>query len=181
MLGVCGATGLWGRKEGDLNAPGQVHEVPRDERGAEAAWLWVTGGDGTLQATAAYPTEGGHELRPLDADTHQLMPVEQRLVTAAALESIHVAALAGRITAAGPITDPHTQTAWWATSAVLDPEEYRPDPVPWLYVAFDGPAACITDGIDEGSVSFYAGLTNRRDRGSVGLHRRAARDHRRTC
>ena len=158
VLGVCGSTGLWGRRD-DANGHGQVHDVPSDENGTEAAWLWVTAGDGNLQATAAYPTKGGHELRPLDADAHQLMPVEQRLVTATPLENIHVAAFAGRVTAAGPITDPHTLTVWWATSAVLDPEEYRPDPLPWLYDAFEGPPACITGGIDWGSLSFFAGVT----------------------
>ena len=160
ILGVCGATGLWGRTrvyQEDEFGPMQVFDVPRDENGAEPAWVWVTAGDGNLQATAAYPTAGGHEIRPLDTDRCQVMPIEQPLITTAPLADVQIAAFAGRITAAGPFTDP--LSVWWATSFHPDPEDYRIDPLPWLHHPLEGSPLRITDGIDGMSMSFYAGIT----------------------
>lgn len=163
VLGVCGSVGLWGRETPEFRGVATemaAYPVPRDERGVEAAWLWVTAGDDQLVATAAYPTPDGHELRVLDLFTRLLIPVERPLVTGAPLDQLHVAGFAGRVTVAGPVSDSGPPpSVWWSTSALLDPAEYRADPVPWLADALEGPPARITDGIDWGSVSFYAGLT----------------------
>lgn len=175
VLGVCGATTLWGRRRSPDGAytsqgweeyvatPTHVYYLPVDESGAEAVWVWVTSADGTLQATVAYPTaDGRHEVRPLDVETFQLMERDQQLVTAAPLAELHVAAFAGRVTVAGPITepaDPSVLTSWWASSAQLDPQQYRYEP-PWHYNEFADPPAQLLDGISWDGMSFYAGLTH---------------------
>ncbi len=169
VMGVCGSIGLWGRETPEFRGVATemaAYPVPLDGRGVEAAWLWVTAGDDQLVATAAYPTADGHELRVLDLFTRQLIPVERRLVSGAPLDDLHVAGFAGRVTVAGPVTNPGSLTVWWSTCAVLDPAEYRPDPVPWLADPLEEPPVQISDGIDWGSLSFYAGLTGD---GLVGL------------
>lgn len=164
VMGVCGSTGLWGRSLDDYwlgkwHGP-RAFEVPLSEEGHKAVWLWVTEADGELQATAAYPVHDGHELRPLDIDTQALMPVEQRLVTSAPLGSLHVAAFAGRVTVAGPITDPAKPEVWWSRSRVLDPDQFRVDPVPWLSTEFDGsPIQILGAGALDGAMSFFLGVT----------------------
>lgn len=170
VLGVCGATALWGRtwhpyastaSAGSVHRDGdgalEVLAVPSNEIGAPPAWVWVTAGDENLQATAAYATIGGHEIRPLETDTHQLMPIEQPLVTTSSLSDVHIAAFAGRVTAAGPINDPDEMTTWWARSYIPGPGD-RPDPLPWRHNAFEEPPRLITDGADSGGMSFYAGI-----------------------
>jgi hypothetical protein len=162
VMGVCGSVGLWGRETPEFRGVATemaAYPVPLDERGVEAAWLWVTAGDDQLVATAAYPTADGHELRVLDLFTRLLIPVERRLVTGAPLDQLHVAGFAGRVTVAGLDSDPGPPSVWWSTCALLAPEEYRADPVPWLAEPLEGSPAWITDGIDSGSLSFYAGLT----------------------
>ena len=162
VMGVCGSVGLWGYETPEfrgLATDVAAYPVPRDERGTEAAWVWVTAGDDQLVATVAYPTPDGHELRVMDLFTRLLVPVERRLVTGAPLDRLHVAGFAGRVTVAGPVSDSGPPSVWWSTCALLDPAEYRADPVPWLEEPAEGPAVRITHGIDSGSVSFFAGLT----------------------
>ena len=73
-MGVCAAVGLWGREtdpsRGGVSAETQAYPVPRDERGADPAWVWVTAGDEELLATVAYPAGAGPRAaspRPLHA------------------------------------------------------------------------------------------------------------------
>ena len=149
VMGVCGSVGLWGCETPEfrgLATEMAAYPVPRDERGIEAAWLWVTAGDDQLVATAAYPTADGHELRVLDLFTRLPIPVERRLVTGAPLDQLHIAAFAGRVTVTGPVSDPGPPSVWWSTCALLDPAEYRPDPVPWLADPLEGSPVRITDG-----------------------------------
>jgi hypothetical protein len=165
VMGVCGAVGLWGRDVDTWNGIDTelaAYQVPRDERGTEAVWVWVTAGDDQLLATAAYPTEDGHELRVLDLFTRRLLPVEQRAVTQARLEDLYVAAYAGRVT----VAEPATHRAWWSGCALLDPAEYREDPVPWLSISFEEPPVMITDSIDSDVIAFFAGVD---DDGRVAL------------
>lgn len=158
VMGVCGAVGLWGRDVDPTHGVDtelEAYPVPRDEQGADAAWVWVTAGDDQLLATVAYPTEDGHELRVMDLFTRRLIPVAQRLVTAAPLDDLHVAAFAGRVT----VADPVSLCAWWSGCALLDPAEYREDPAPWLPLPFENPPAAIVASHDWDALSCFAGLT----------------------
>jgi hypothetical protein len=169
VLGVCGDIGLWGLVAlvdddhlGPVDAPDYLGtrpvpiELPRDEHGARASWVWITAGAGHVQAIAAYANRAGHEIRALDIGTHQLMPVEQPLITAAPLETLQVAAFGGRVTVAGPVTGPDALTSWWGPSYHPDPAQDR-DPLPWLSNEFEEPPTRLSGSIDWDAMSFYVG------------------------
>ena len=127
LIGVCGPTGLWRQ---DPSWKTTVPELPTDEEGNAAEWLWVTSGDGELRVVAVYPTDRGRELRIWD-DQLRLLSRERSLYLLGDPSQLHISAFAGRVVVCGPVGEapPASLTMWWSRtyqSPAFDLESAHP-------------------------------------------------------
>ena len=156
LIGVCGPTGLWRQ---DASWKTTVPELPTDEEGNTAEWLWVTSGDGELRVVAVYPTDRGRELRIWD-DQLRLLSRERSLYLLGDPSQLHVAAFAGRVVVCGPVgeTPPASLTMWWSRtypSPEFDHESAHPR---WEQVTMETVPDLVTHGLDWDTAAFFAGV-----------------------
>ncbi len=156
LLGVCGPTGLWHQ---DASRKTTVPELPTDEEGNTAEWLWVTSGDGELRVVADYPTDRGRELRIWD-DQLRLLTRERSLYLLDDPRELHVSAFAGRVVVCGPVGEapPASLTMWWTRTyqaPAFDLESAHPR---WEQVSMAPAPDLVTHGLDWDAAAFFAGV-----------------------
>jgi hypothetical protein len=157
LIGVCGQTGLWCQhgSDGETTVPA----VPRDETGVAPSRLWVTSGDGQLRVVAAYPRPQGWEIRILDPEL-TLLPTQRSLVVGGELETVHVAAFAGRVCVVGADDRSERLGLWWSRS-YAEPERVHETPDPeWRPVAWQRVPDRVAQGLDGDAGAFFAGSSD---------------------
>jgi hypothetical protein len=159
LIGVCGPTGLWQLWNQDGTWESTIPELPTDEEGNDAEWLWVTSGDGELRVVALYPTDRGPELRVWD-DQLRLLARDNALYIHGDIHQVHVAAFAGRVVVCGPLGEvpPPAVAMWWSRNYQDSWFDSELDNPRWEQTPFENVPDLITHGLDWDAAVFFAGV-----------------------